>query len=222
MLTIFKHCKIGLLGAVTAGMIGVSGCGTGDEERSAPGGEVREEVATHISSADFPYYETAADMYASSTTVVTGKIIAQRVEVIDISIPMVTDDEAVNAQAGEQIGKPVPADMVFTVYTVQIEDVVKRELSDFEPTRDTIEVKIPGGKIDDTDFVLQGAPRLAIDAEEDFVLFLEEYGSDMPASPLNSDQAVLQYDDATGKVSALEESEVSATFLRDVQKLATD
>lgn len=223
MLTTSKHSRAGAVSLAAAGVIGLSGCGSGSGASSTPGSEAQEGTATHVMNADFPHYEKAADMYASSSTVVIGKIVEERVEVIDISSPMITDDEKVNAQAGEQIGEPVPADMVFTVYTLDIEDVLKRELKDaVAAAGSTIEIKVPGGKIGDAEFILQGAPKLTVDPEEEFVFFLEEYGDDMPASPLNNDQAVLGFDNATGEIHALEGATVPPTFLRDVRRLATD
>lgn len=222
MLTISRHGRAGAASLAAAGVIGLSACGSGGGASSTPDSEVQQGTATHVMSADFPHYAKAADMYASSSTVVIGKIVEERVEVIDIASPMITGDEEVNAQAGEQIGEPVPADMVFTVYTVDIEDVLKRELKGPGSAENTIEIKVPGGKVGDSEFILQGAPKLAVDPQEEFVFFLEEYGDDMPASPLNNDQAVLGFDDATGEIHPLEGAEVPADFLRDVRKLATD
>jgi hypothetical protein len=221
MHTISERRRAGVIGAAIAGMIGLSSCGSDDGTTSTPHGEGREDFPTHVMHADYPYYSRASDMSASSTTVVTGRILESRVEIIDVSSPSVSDNEEVNAQAGEQIGEPVSADMVFTVYTLEIDDIVKREVEG-QLTRNTIEVKVPGGKAADAEFVLDGAPELAVDLKEEFVFFLEEYEGDMPASPLNSDQAVLRFDGATGQVQALEGAEVSADFLRDVRELVTD
>lgn len=169
-------------------------------------------------SADYPHYENASDMARAATTVVVGRVVGSRTEVLDISQPLDSDDENVNAQAGEQIGNPVPADMAFTVYTIEIDQTLSRA-GEFEVAGSELAVKIAGGEMSGSIYVEDGAPTLAVGDGQAYVFFLEEYVNGTPASPLNNDQAVLAVDTEGQSVSALGGADVPPRFLAQVEDL---
>lgn len=195
---------------ISLGALTISSCGM------QPGGEDTQGTVL-LANADFPHYESAAEMYSRATTVVVGEVTGSKVAILDLAMKVDGNDESVNSQAGEIVGEAVPAEEIFTIYSLKVHDFIKRDAR-FESDL-PLEVKMYGAEVDGVTYKLEGAPDLGSVNGKLLILFLEEYGDGMPASPLNNDQAILVVDSDYSEVQSLASDELSEIFKKDVLDL---
>ena len=131
---------------------------------------------TQTLHARYVSYSTAEDVQQASDYSLVGRVIASRVEVWDLmeepgAVPNPKD--------------PEPMALPSTVYTVQVETVVKGDMQPGE----TLEFSILGGVKDDQKFELSGAPVLTAGAGALYLFNLVDAG--WYPTPVNLQEGVL-------------------------------
>ncbi|MDO4246186.1 MAG: hypothetical protein Q4C89_09200 [Deinococcus sp.] len=131
---------------------------------------------TQTLHARYVSYSTAEDVQQASDYSLVGRVIASRVEVWDLmkepgAVPNPKD--------------PEPMALPSTVYTVQVETVLKGDVQAGE----TLEFSILGGVKDDQKFELSGAPVLTAGAGDLYLFNLVDAG--WYPTPVNLQEGVL-------------------------------
>lgn len=154
-----------------------TGCGGSTESGS------QQDVVQY--SADYPVYHTSEEIIDSADLIVRGTVVDSRVAQLAADIS--TDgDQATNPQAGlsEEEAARVPS-VVVTIFSVRVTDVLKGELG----ASDLVEVSQLGGELDDVSYEDAGTVHLSRAEESEYVLLLDDHGSEAPFDLLNPQQA---------------------------------
>ena len=160
---------------------------------------------TQTLHARYVSYSTAEDVQQASDYSVVGRVIASRVEVWDLmkepgAVPNPKD--------------PEPMALPSTVYTVQVETVLKGDVQPGE----TLEFSILGGVKDDQKFELSGAPVLTAGAGDLYLFNLVDAG--WYPTPVNLQEGVLAIEQ--NDVLAVTGTELSQTELAVLEESVSE
>lgn len=127
-------------------------------------------------------YETASEVLQASSTSVVGRVLGSREEVIDLM-----------AEPGAEPNPEDPAPLVFpfTVYTLEVDAVLK---GDVRPGQ-RIDFSILGGTMDGERYELLHAPVLPTGTDEQYLVSLS--GDGTYPGPINLEEGVLAVDGGT-------------------------
>ena len=128
-------------------------------------------IICHI-QADYPEYESTEDIYEVSDLIISGTIINQRYENLNI-----LTDNGKESDTGLKESSEIP----YTIYEIRISEIFKGEC-----VEDTIYVKCPGGTINGVKYVSSITENLA---EEKEYLFLLKTFDDSYPSLINDTQS---------------------------------
>lgn len=133
-------------------------------------------------SYDYPSYKNFESLTERADTIIKGKIVDFKYTEINITQEVNSDDEKLNP-GGKKDESTVP----YTIYTVEVYKTFKGNIN----KKETIEVKEPGGIINNTEYLNEHSANLK--KGKQYVFFLETY-PEAPASLLNPIQASYEYD----------------------------
>ncbi len=159
---------------------------------------------------DYPYYSSVDALTEKADLIIKGTIVDSRVEEIDI-LSKTEENEILNPGGEIQECK-----YIFTVYTVDVSDSYK---GDVEPG-ETVEFKQIGGESDTTIYIPEENIKFA--KNQEYVMFLSTYESDVPPSLLNPIQSAYNYEqNATnkGKISIVNEKNDLALTIEDLEEI---
>ncbi len=125
-----------------------------------------------VIQADYPEYESPEDIYEVSDLIISGTIINQRYENLNI-----LTDNGKESDTGLKESSEIP----YTIYEIRISEIFKGEC-----VEDTIYVKCPGGIINGVKYVSSITENLA---EEKKYLFLLKTFDDSYPSLINDTQS---------------------------------
>ncbi|MDO5634183.1 MAG: hypothetical protein Q4G34_04875 [Micrococcus sp.] len=141
------------------------------ERRNEPTGD------DQVIHARYLAYDTAEEVLDASMLSVVGRVTASREEVGDL-----LDEPGAQHNPND----PRPLILPYTVYTMQVDSVLK---GDVEPG-DAIEFRILGGSHDGQRYVLAGAPLLSVNSGQ--VILANLAGEGKYPGPINLREGVLQ------------------------------
>jgi len=153
-------------------------------------------------SADYPHYDSIADLTAAASDIISGSIIDTRTELINISMETNGENEFANPGGEVQDGY-----LPYTVFTLEVNETYKGGYT----AGDRIEIKRLGEK-----------PELNLNGADDYVFFLESYEL-VPASLLNPSQSVYVFNAESDLTDGILESvsksnDLTLTYL-DLQNI---
>jgi hypothetical protein len=144
----------------------------------------------HQISADYPVYDSSADILETADLVIRGAVVSSRVEKLYPELSTSTDP-VTNPQAGlsdEEVRTwREDSAVVVTVATVRVAEVIKGAAA----PGDLVEVSQLGGLLDGVRHTEEHT-RILPAGGGDFVLLLAAHGKDRPYDLLNPEQAMYE------------------------------
>lgn len=172
-----KKSVIVLILAIT---ILLSACATTDDNSKV---EKESGVKQVVLSADYPVYDTAEDLVGAADFVFSGIVESITYESIDVS------------DAGNE-ASDVENAIPYTIYEIKVSKVYQGE-----STEDKVYIKCPGGRIGNTEYVLDSANPII---KGETYLFLTKTYSNTYPSLLNVTQALFNM--SSSAISDIEET----------------
>jgi hypothetical protein len=158
-------------------------------------------------------HTTVAELQVDATSIITGEIVDQRSEWINVAgEPANPDDPNQNPNIGQD-GQQPNSLFLYTVYSLRVETVIQgtREVGD------TVEIRQLGGKVGDQRAVASGAAELTFG--DSYVVFLVDMPDGMAEFPNPTDSVFPLTDD--GVVSAAADNPLGARGAADVERLVS-
>lgn len=134
--------------------------------------------------ADYPYYPSIEALAEKADIIIEGSIVDSKVEEIDIRAK--TGKESEKLSPGEKVPSST---FIYTVYTINVSDSYKGDIESGK----TIRVKQLGGETKTAICMVDEAVKFANNKK--YVMFLSDYGNDVPLSLLNPVQSIYTYQD---------------------------
>lgn len=138
--------------------------------------------------ADYPGYESQADMETSADIVIEGKVLNSEVKVINITQTPQSNDPKINPNKDGNVSLE-GGDLVYTVSKVKVTEVYKGENVN---QGDIIEVKQLGGTLNKITYKAEGKP---FKKEKEYLMFLAGFEDGIPYSLLNPIQGSFEKDE---------------------------
>ncbi|TYQ18006.1 UNVERIFIED_CONTAM: hypothetical protein Cloal_0402 [Acetivibrio alkalicellulosi] len=138
--------------------------------------QTKEKVFVNV---DYPYYEDLDSMVAIADTIIEGKILSSRVEMLDLSNNMYdyVNDEKLNPGSTYNSTKTM-----YTIYDVEITKIYK---GDIKSKKEIVEIKQLGGETKELTVI--SSDKADIKKDSTYLFFLSTYDN-VPASLINPTQ----------------------------------